>query len=277
MASGHSRSPEYLREYSGGTLIAVAIAFIVLDLLFVGLRELARHRTKATWGWDDYLILPALVVNISLCIHGIVMVGVGGVGHHLDAVLMFHPHQVVGWAKCIYALEIIYLPAVALPKLSILSLYFRLFPNQLFRAMTLFLVVVMLLNWLAFIFASTFKCSPVAYQWDKSIQGGHCFDVLLYYRLVNVPNIVTDIAMLILPMPMVWKLHTSRPRKVGLTICFLAGSVAIRQARFLDNRRTEHVSHRDLFAGPTTSLPETATKGHHLKAYKSFAFVLRTP
>lgn len=73
MDTGMSRSPEYLREYSGGTLIAVSVVFIVLDLFFVGLRELARHRTKATWGWDDYFILPALVVNIGLCIHGISM------------------------------------------------------------------------------------------------------------------------------------------------------------------------------------------------------------
>lgn len=153
------------------------------------------------------------------------MVAVAGVGHHLEAVLMFHPHQIVLWAKSIYALEMIYLPAVALPKLSILSLYFRIFPNKVFRSMTLVIVAIVLLNWLAFLFASTFQCSPVAYQWDKSIEGGSCFDILLFYRMVNVPNIVTDIAMLILPMPVVWKLHASRPRKVGLTICFLAGGV----------------------------------------------------
>lgn len=153
------------------------------------------------------------------------MVALAGVGRHLDAVMMFHPHQVVAWAKSIYALEMIYLPAVALPKLSILSLYLRIFPNKVFRAITLVVAVIVVLNWLAFVFASTFQCLPVAYQWDKSIEGGRCFDVLLFYRMVNVPNIVTDIAMLILPIPMVWKLHTSRPRRIGLTVCFLAGSV----------------------------------------------------
>lgn len=154
-----------------------------------------------------------------------VMVAVAGVGHHLEAVLMFHPHQVVAWAKSIYSLEMIYLPAVALPKISILSLYLRIFPNRVFRGMTMVIVAIVLLNWLAFALASTFQCSPVTYQWDKSIEGGRCFDVLLFYRMVNVPNVVTDIAMLILPMPMVWKLHTSRPRRIGLTVCFLAGSV----------------------------------------------------
>lgn len=71
MDPGGSRSPKYLSEYSGGILIAVAIVFIVLEVLFVGSRELARYRTKAAWGWDDYLVLPALTVNISLCVHGI--------------------------------------------------------------------------------------------------------------------------------------------------------------------------------------------------------------
>ncbi|KAL8668539.1 MAG: hypothetical protein Q9168_006831, partial [Polycauliona sp. 1 TL-2023] len=153
------------------------------------------------------------------------MVTEAGVGHHLQAVLMAHPHQLVAWAKSIYALEMIYLPAVALPKLSILSLYYRIFPNRTFRALTLAVAVLVVLNWIAFSFASTFQCLPVAYQWNKSIEGGHCFDILLYFRMVNVPNIITDVAMLILPMPMVWKLQTSRPRKLGLSICFLTGSV----------------------------------------------------
>ncbi|KAL8834224.1 MAG: hypothetical protein Q9170_003855 [Blastenia crenularia] len=103
------------------------------------------------------------------------MVSVGGVGHHLEAVLKHHPDQIVVWAKCVYALELIYLPAVALPKLSILSLYFRIFVNKAFRNTALVIAV-------------------------------------------NIPNIVTDVAMLILPMPMVWKLHTTKGRKVGLTL-----------------------------------------------------------
>ena len=62
---------EYLEAYSGGRLVAVAALFIVLDLLFVALREVARYLTKATWGWDDYFLVPALVTNLGVCIHGI--------------------------------------------------------------------------------------------------------------------------------------------------------------------------------------------------------------
>ena len=47
----------------------VAIAFLVLSLVFVGLRLLARKLARnAHWGWDDYLILgPALLSNVAVC------------------------------------------------------------------------------------------------------------------------------------------------------------------------------------------------------------------
>ncbi|KAI4280545.1 MAG: hypothetical protein L6R38_004369 [Xanthoria sp. 2 TBL-2021] len=220
-------SPD-LHAYRGGHLILVATVFIVLDLLFVTLRELARRRTKANYGWDDYLIIPALVMNLGLCTHGIVMVAVAGVGHHLQAVLMSNPHQIVAWAKCIYALDLIYFAAVALPKLSILNLCLRVFAvSDAARRITHVMMALMVVIWLSYSLASVFECYPFAYRWDRSIPGGHCFDIVLFYRMVNVSNIVTDIAILILPMPYIWKLHATRSRRGGVTICFLAGSVGI--------------------------------------------------
>lgn len=154
------------------------------------------------------------------------MVSIAGVGHHLQEVIIFRPYQLAAWAKCIYALDLIYFAAVMLPKLSILSLYLRIFAaNQTARILTQATVLLVTLTWLSFSIASTLECRPMAYRWDRSINGGRCFDIVLFYRLVNVSNIVTDLAILILPMPMIWKLHATRSRKVGVTLCFLAGSV----------------------------------------------------
>lgn len=153
-----------------------------------------------------------------------VMVQVAGVGHHLPAVLIHSPSKLVTWAKCIYALEWIYLAAVALPKLSILCLYLRIFVQKPYRMVTYVIIGMVISNWIAFILASTFQCSPVEYQWNKKISG-HCFDVQTYYKFVNVPNILTDAVMLVLPMPMVWHLNIPRTHKLGLTVVFLAGSV----------------------------------------------------
>ncbi|KAL9587326.1 MAG: hypothetical protein Q9203_003554 [Teloschistes exilis] len=227
MEASPALSSSYLNADIGGRLIGVSVAFLMLDIAFVALREIGRRRTSSIYGWDDYLIAPALAANVVLCIHGIVMVRVAGVGYHVSAAIKADPDVLIKWAKCIYALEFLYLPAVALPKLSLLSLYLRIFVKRCFKMSTWAVVVLIILNWVAFLLASIFECWPVAYQWNKKIPGGHCFDVQLFYRMVNIPNLVTDVAMLALPIPMVWQLQTSKSRKAGLMVVFLTGSVGM--------------------------------------------------
>lgn len=64
--------PAYAREYSGDTLRDVAIAFTVLEIVFVALRAFSQHVGRKPVGLDDWIIGPALVLclgtNISsLC------------------------------------------------------------------------------------------------------------------------------------------------------------------------------------------------------------------
>jgi hypothetical protein len=60
-----------LFEYNGSQLVGTSIAFLILNPIFVGLRFYARHTTKAKTGYDDYLVIPALVINMILDISNI--------------------------------------------------------------------------------------------------------------------------------------------------------------------------------------------------------------
>jgi hypothetical protein len=53
--------------YIGNILQGVAIAFIVLAVVFVGLRYVSRYLKGMGLGLDDFLVLPALIFNITLC------------------------------------------------------------------------------------------------------------------------------------------------------------------------------------------------------------------
>lgn len=246
MSTGPSvpaHSPEYLAEYSGHTLIFISALFITLESVFVALRYYARTLSTSTKGWDDLIIPMAWLVNIGLCILGIsqyhhsawrqpsylviAMVNDAGVGHHLAAVLLHNSTELVSWAKSLYALEWLYLTAVALPKISVLCLYLRLFTNRTARLTCYMLIGVIVANWVAFLLASTFQCSPVVYQWNKSIADGKCFNVEALYKASSAPNIATDVVILILPIPTVWLLKASRIRKLGLMLVFLTGSVLV--------------------------------------------------
>lgn len=122
------------------------------------------------------------------------------------------------------ALEIIYGFAIAFAKCSILLLYYRIFISSRFRV-AIYVLAFIVISWgLSDVFVAIFQCSPVRFAWDKAIQGS-CINQLAFYRWISMPNIVTDIVMLSLPMPMVWKLHCSVAQRVGLSAIFLMGSV----------------------------------------------------
>lgn len=148
-----------------------------------------------------------------------------GVGRHLAAVLKYHPTELESWAKSLYALEWLYLTSVALPKISVLCLYLRIFTSRGARLTCYVLLGITTLTWVAYIIAAYFQCTPFEFQWDKKIPGGHCFDIEAYYKSTSVPNIVTDLIILILPVPTVVNLKVTMTRKLGLLLVFLVGSV----------------------------------------------------
>ena len=58
--------PEYAKEDIGYITRNVSIAFIVLELVFVGLRYLAQHMAGEKSGVDDILMLPSLILCLGM-------------------------------------------------------------------------------------------------------------------------------------------------------------------------------------------------------------------
>ncbi|MCJ1250588.1 hypothetical protein MMC30_007816 [Trapelia coarctata] len=217
-------------DYIGGQLLATCIVFIVLDILFVCLRICSRRLADTKLGWDDYLIPPALIMNLAISIIGIISVKIAYTGWHFDAAAKAdadHDSDIIPIVlKITFALEWIYPTAVLLPKLSIVCLYLRIFTSKFAQVSSYTLLVVLISTWISFVVAATVQCFPIAYAWDKSLKG-QCFNQTAFYSASNVPNTVTDLAMLLLPMPTIWGLQISKFRKLGLTMIFVTGSIGI--------------------------------------------------
>lgn len=146
----------------------------------------------------------------------------GGLGRHIEVVT---PEEVVSFTKSKLALIYLYIAAVTLPKLAILSLYLRLFQDKAYRyaafAIGGILIVCLLIAWVL----STIICIPFAFNWDTTIEGAKCLNKGLMYVMMSLPNIGTDFAIFILPLPIIWNLQMSRNQKIGLVITFATGSM----------------------------------------------------
>lgn len=150
---------------------------------------------------------------------------ISGIGYHEVAVVASEPQKMTLWTKFILAFPLLCFAAVLFPKLAILAIYLRIFTTSTYRIACWVLAVVLIANWFAFTVAAFMICRPLEYLWHVSIPGGHCFDINLFFRWSAFPNIVTDVVMLVLPLPVIWKLHTSRYIKIGLTVMFATGSM----------------------------------------------------
>lgn len=153
------------------------------------------------------------------------MVYACGVGHHQSYIIAISPSTFVSWAKSLVAVEILYCTSVVFPKLSILALYLRLFPvKKVYRYGVFTLMFVIAANGVAGDFTSLLSCRPLAKRWDPSL-AGDCINVANFWRYISLANIISDVAILLFPLPIVWGLHASLPQKLGLTILFLTGSL----------------------------------------------------
>lgn len=129
------------------------------------------------------------------------------------------------WLKLFVTMQFTYVPSVTFPKLSILALYLRIFTTKTYRYITYAIAVFLGLVFLTSIVLAFRECKPFAYSWDKTIPNGHCINLLIPFRLIGGLNLLSDVAILILPFPIIWRLQTSLYQKIGLTITFLTGSM----------------------------------------------------
>ncbi|CAD6594186.1 MAG: hypothetical protein ASARMPREDX12_008376 [Alectoria sarmentosa] len=222
-------SQSYIDEFIGYKLTDTAIAFIVLETVFVVLRCWSRYLQKASIGWDDILIIPAYLFCLGPCISSILAVKYGGVGHHIDALMQVAPEKLYYWGRsCLIAIPVLYIVSTTLPKLVILTVYLRIFVHKWSRISCYVIGAVLVASCILNMILSIWQCSPPDYVWNKTIPNGFCRDnVQVHFRWGTFANIVTDVAMLILPLPVIWGLQIPPRVKIGLTVTFIIGSIGL--------------------------------------------------
>src|SRR5262245_4579566 len=122
------------------------------------------------------------------------------------------------WVPLVYGL------ASAFPKLAVLDIYLHLFVTRWARWTVFAIGLVIVGTAISYILGTIFECRPIAKTWDKSIEGS-CVNTKAMYTFFSLPNIISDLAMLAVPIPIIIRLNMSRTVKAGVLVTFLSGGM----------------------------------------------------
>lgn len=111
-------------------------------------------------------------------------------------------------------------------KISILDLYIYIFPTRKFRIAAYITMGLTGAYLVTIILESLLICRPLAYIWDKNMNGT-CGNEILAFLTAGILNLVLDITIIILPMPMLWGLQLPTAKKLSLTIIFGVGAAYV--------------------------------------------------
>jgi hypothetical protein len=85
-------------------------------------------------------------------------------------------------------------------------------------------VIVFIVAWgITALIGNTFQCWPVQYYWIKHIHG-HCMPgQTAFFVIIGALSTVENIVIVLLPLPVVWKLQMPLQEKIELTFLFTVG------------------------------------------------------
>jgi hypothetical protein len=127
--------------------------------------------------------------------------------------------------KLFFTVQILWLIASGLVKLSILTFYVRIFGVLGYIRYSAWFLIASVTIWLISItIAHGLECIPVAKIWDSELEG-HCLDTVALFLGGSIADVSFDFLILVLPLPAIIKLNLPLPKKISIVGIFVLGGL----------------------------------------------------
>ncbi|KAM0550239.1 hypothetical protein ACHAPJ_009088 [Fusarium lateritium] len=107
--------------------------------------------------------------------------------------------------------------------LSLVLFYRHLSPQIWWKRCAWAIAALIICYNTAILFAVIFTCHPISKHWDARMTGGSCGHPVGIYMTTATMGIVTDLVLLIMPIPMVWGLQMPKRQKIGVIMLLFIG------------------------------------------------------
>lgn len=208
-------------EGRGKPVFIVSVIILVLASVFVCFRMISRGAIVKKIALDDWFMglawLLAFGMTFAVC---------WGTRYGLGRHDVNVPDEwEITLKKANYAFSVLYNPTLMATKTSILIFYLTLSKtHRTFKWATWATLFVVNAGGFALTMLNVFQCSPVGALFNYPIpETAKCTDIVTIYLSSAPLNILTDLAILILPMPVLTGMRLPRKQKIILIVTFSFG------------------------------------------------------
>ena len=125
--------------------------------------------------------------------------------------------------KAYLAADIVWAGANTSVRISVLHFYMTIFrSNRAFLTVAYAIFALVVAFGIGIVISDVLTCRPLAKYWDP-LQPGVCENPLASLIALSSCNVIADLTIVFLPIPMVWGLQIATRRKIELSITFALG------------------------------------------------------
>ena len=136
-----------------------------------------------------------------------------------------------------FALGLLYPPTIAVVKISTLLLYVRIFPGRTFRYVLWATGIFISTYSTIFVLALLLQCRVFIKFWEMNVNA-KCIEPGKLWMVMGGLNVLTDLVLLALPLPSLWRLQMPRRTKAQVAGIFCIGGLSVTPLRKLNNGLT---------------------------------------
>ncbi|KAL8981399.1 MAG: hypothetical protein Q9177_005580 [Variospora cf. flavescens] len=200
-------------EHHGSVVSVVTWLLIIATVFFMVARIVTRYTTTNTLRWDDILAISAMVTAIGQSI-AVSISSTNGLGSHAD---ILSPDQREVIQKALYASLLVYIVTLGLAKSSVCMHLYRLFPYRASRQSSIVLMSLIGIWTTTALFVVAFECKlPTPWSFTST---GKCINLLAFWSYYGIFNIITDVALIALPLSIIMKLQMKTSQKAVIIAC----------------------------------------------------------
>ncbi|GAB7350189.1 hypothetical protein MBLNU459_g0851t1 [Dothideomycetes sp. NU459] len=207
-------------QVAPGHLLGVSIGLVIVSAIVVAIRLFTRVVIIKNAGTDDACLLTALMFSIAVTVTMI-----GQLNHGLGKdVSEISPQDLVTALKYFWASIWLYNLTICFTKVSIVFQYLRIWSVQRGFRIICYAVLGFIISiaiWT--VFGSVWLCAPARKFWDPSVSGT-CQDKFPNFFANAGLSIVTDLILIIMPMPFLKSLRLPIRQKIAVMFVFALGS-----------------------------------------------------